>query len=136
MTGEVFVNKGIRILLVDDSLLMRMRVEDLLHDLGFFHIKLADDGRSALAELSHARFDIVITDSIMPQVGGLELIRRMRSDPNTANVPALMMTGEAGGEQSRLAKKIGANACIDKPFSSSELGRKIEAIFTPVECAV
>ncbi len=130
------MNNGMRILLVDDSLLMLMRVEDLLRELGFFHIKLADDGRSALAELSKARFDFVITDSIMPQVGGLELIRRIRSDPKTAELPALMMTAEAGGEQSRLARKMGANACIDKPFSSSELERTIEGIFSPVECAV
>jgi CheY-like chemotaxis protein len=130
------VNKEMRILLVDDSLLMRLRVEDLLRGIGFSKIRLADDGRAALAELGKARFDFVITDSIMPQVGGPELIRRIRSDPETADLPTLMMTAEAGIEQMRLARKLGANGTIYKPFSSTELERKIEEIFALIECAV
>ena len=122
-----------RILVVDDSATMRADIRDLLRDLGFTNIGEADDGGAALDELKTANFDFVITDSIMPSMSGIELIRKIRTVPDIADLPILMMMAEVGLGQLALAMRMGANGYILKPCSAHELERTISRIFEPID---
>ena len=131
--SKVFVNKNMRILIVDDSATARAELRELLRDLGFKNIGEADDGRVALVRLTAGHFDFVITDSIMPSMSGAELIRSIRADPDLEHLPILLMMAEVGLGQLTPAMRMGANAYTLKPCSAHELERTIARIFEPVD---
>jgi CheY-like chemotaxis protein len=74
----------------------------------------ARHGAAALEALHRSRPDLVVTDMMMPVMGGAELIRRLRADPVTAQIPILAVTGDA-----HLAG--GADTVLHKPWTSKQL---------------
>jgi two-component system, chemotaxis family, chemotaxis protein CheY len=123
------MDKGIRILVVDDFSTMRRIVKNLLNDLGFTNLAEADDGSTALIELKKAPFDMVVTDWNMPGVTGIELLKAIRADPALAKIPVLMVTAEAKREQIIEAAQAGVNGYIIKPFTAATLEDKLSKIF-------
>jgi len=129
------VNKNMRILIVDDFSTMRRIVKNLLNDLGFTNTAEAEDGNSALAALRSSKFDFVVTDWNMPGMTGIELLKNIRSDPNLAKLPVLMVTAEAKREQIIEAAQNGVNGYIIKPFTAATLQEKLNKIFERLETA-
>jgi len=82
-------------------------------ELSGYSVQLARNGLEALELLSRYRFDAVLTDLVMPQMSGLDLIRITRENPDTAGVPIIVMTAAAGAG---LAEAIPADAFLRKPF--------------------
>ncbi len=114
-----------RVLIVDDD----RRILDLLVDLlelEGYEVAAAMDGAEG-ANLAHSFApDVVISDVVMPVVGGLELCRRLKQDPRTASVPVLLISGirkadEAGME----GLYAGADDYLDLPFRNEELLVKV-----------
>ena len=81
-----------QILLVDDDQILLELGSAALRRAGF-HVDVATDGQNALDLLSHLAHDLVITDLEMPRIGGLELIKRIRSNVATENLPVIVITG-------------------------------------------
>lgn len=123
------MDKGIRILIVDDFSTMRRIVKNLLNDLGFTNTAEADDGSTALIELKKVHFDLIITDWNMPGMPGIDLLKAVRADPALARIPVLMVTAEAKREQIIEAAQAGVNGYIIKPFNAVTLKEKIDKIF-------
>lgn len=122
-----------KILVVDDFSTMRRIVKNLLTDIGFTDIHEADDGRSALAKLQLAKYDLLVTDWNMPEMNGLDLLIAVRSDPRLAELPVLMVTAEAKRDQIVMAAEAGINGYIIKPFNAISLKEKIDKIFARIE---
>ena len=122
------MDKGIRILIVDDFSTMRRIVKNLLNDLGFTNTAEADDGTTALVELQKAKFDLVVTDWNMPGMPGIDLLKAIRADASLAKIPVLMVTAEAKREQIVEAAQAGVNGYVVKPFTAQTLKEKIEKI--------
>ncbi len=118
-----------KILIVDDFSTMRRIIKNLLRDLGFNNTVEADDGSTALPILQAGGIDFLVTDWNMPGMSGLELLQNVRSDPNLAKLPVLMVTAEAKREQIILAAQAGVNGYVVKPFTAAVLKEKIEKIF-------
>ncbi|CUS77299.1 two-component system, chemotaxis family, response regulator CheY [Candidatus Kryptonium thompsonii] len=118
----------IRFLVVDDSPTMRRIVINALKNIGYTDIVEAEDGKDALAKLYAERIDFIITDWNMPNMGGLELTKAVRSDPNFANIPILMVTTRAMKEDVLEALQARVNNYIVKPFTPQILKEKIEQI--------
>ena len=118
----------IRFLVVDDSPTMRRIVINALKNIGYTDIVEAEDGKDALAKLYAERIDFIITDWNMPNMGGLELTKAVRSDPNFANVPIIMVTTRAMKEDVLEALQAMVNNYIVKPFTPQILKEKIEQI--------
>ncbi len=74
----------------------------------------AGDGAAALAQVHQSPPDLVVTDMMMPVMGGVELIRRLRADPVTAAIPILAVSGD-----SQLA--VDADAALPKPYQRTEI---------------
>lgn len=74
----------------------------------------AGDGATALASVHESPPDLVVTDMMMPVMGGAELISRLRADPATAAIPVLAVSGDV-----HLA--VGADRLLAKPYQSAEL---------------
>ncbi|MGX5673578.1 MULTISPECIES: chemotaxis response regulator CheY [unclassified Thermomonas] len=129
------MDKGIRILIVDDFSTMRRIVKNLLNDLGFTNTAEADDGTTALVELQKAKFDLVVTDWNMPGMPGIDLLKAIRADESLAKIPVLMVTAEAKREQIIEAAQAGVNGYIIKPFTAATLEDKLVKIFERMEKA-
>ncbi|PID30362.1 MAG: hypothetical protein CR982_01190 [Candidatus Cloacimonadota bacterium] len=103
------------ILVVDDDPGMRVLLFELFDDIGYFVTK-AEDGIDALEKLGEKKFDLMITDINMPNMGGVELVSRCRS--LYPNLPILAITGF--GDKVVVGKKYG-DAFLKKPFELSSL---------------
>ncbi|HET8700855.1 MAG TPA: chemotaxis response regulator CheY [Nitrococcus sp.] len=123
------MDKHMKILVVDDFSTMRRIIRNLLRELGFDNVTEADDGNTALPVLRRGGFDLLITDWNMPGMTGLELLEGVRSEPDLATLPVLMVTAEAKREQIIAAAQAGVNGYIVKPFTAITLKEKIEKIF-------
>lgn len=118
-----------RVLVVDDFESMRRIVGQLLRDMGFRDVTLADDGATALALLRQDDFGLLLTDWHMPQMDGLDLVRAVRADPRLNAIPILMVSAEATREQIVEAVRAGVNGYVVKPFTPQILRAKIGKLF-------
>ncbi len=118
----------IRFLVVDDSPTMRRIVINALKNIGYNDIVEAEDGKDALAKLYAEKIDFIITDWNMPNMTGLELTKAVRSDPNFANIPILMVTTRGMKQDVLEALQARVNNYIVKPFTPQILKEKIEQI--------
>lgn len=98
-----------RILVVDDEPAQRALLRRILERAGH-EVFDAGDGAAALQAVRESPPDLVVTDMMMPVMGGAELIRRLRCEPATAGIPIL-----AASRDSHLA--VGADAVVAKPYS-------------------
>ena len=122
-----------KFLVVDDSATMRRIVINSLERIGFHDTVEACDGQDALAKFdSSVRF--VITDWNMPHMSGTELTKVLRSRPDGAAVPILMVTARSVREDILTAMEAGVNNYIVKPFTPQTLKEKIDALL-PVAAA-
>jgi len=114
------------ILIVDDEQVIRELLSDALSDTGN-GINLAESGRAALDAMRAKRIDLLLTDIMMPEMDGLELIRRVRQE--FPEVIPMVMTGYATLDTARAAFKEGAYDYVLKPFNITEVKIAIENAF-------
>ncbi|MCL2102592.1 MAG: chemotaxis response regulator CheY [Syntrophorhabdaceae bacterium] len=118
-----------KILIVDDFATMRRIVKNLLKQLGYENITEAEDGEQAYAKLKGGGFKFVVSDWNMPNLDGLGLVQKVRSDPELKTMPFLMVTAEAEKEKVIEAIKAGVSNYIVKPFTAETLKEKMDKIF-------
>lgn len=129
------MDKNMKILIVDDFSTMRRIIKNLLRDLGFNNTQEADDGATALPMLKSGKFEFLVTDWNMPGMTGIELLKNVRSDPELAHLPVLMVTAEQKREQIVEAAQAGVNGYIVKPFTATTLKEKIDKIFERIDAS-
>jgi DNA-binding response OmpR family regulator len=109
------------ILLIDDDLLVRSTLEDTLSSAGF-KVVTAANGAHAVNMMNGNAVDLVITDIMMPQVDGIETIRRLREQHGGVKILAISGGGpNLGTGLLDLARKIGADRSLPKPFMPNDL---------------
>lgn len=124
---------ALKFLVVDDSVTMRRIVLNSLKQIGHEHFVEASDGRDALNKLSaDESINFIITDWNMPDVSGLDLVKQVRANPKTANLPILMVTTRGMKEDIIEALNAKVNNYIVKPFTPQVLREKIEQIISTV----
>ena len=121
-----------KILVVDDFSTMRRIVKNLLRQLGFEHIDEAEDGEQAFSKLQGGGYGFMISDWNMPNMDGLELLKKVRSDPELKELPILMVTAEAEKEKVITAIQAGVNNYVVKPFTGEILKEKMDKIFEKI----
>jgi two-component system chemotaxis response regulator CheY len=119
-----------RILIVDDSSTMRRIIGNVVMQLGFAKDDFdeAEDGVQAWKLLTESQYDIILTDWNMPNMNGLELVKKARSEGNHQKVPIIMITTEGGKGEVITALKAGVNNYIVKPFSAEVLKEKLDGV--------
>lgn len=113
------------ILLADDNLDMRDYVERLLGQQ--YEVEAVADGLAALAAVRQRVPDLVLTDVMMPQLDGFGVLQALRSDPQTREVPIILLSARAGEEARVEGLAAGADDYLTKPFSARELLARVEA---------
>ena len=129
------MDKNMKILIVDDFSTMRRIIKNLLRDLGFTNTSEADDGQTGLPMLQNGNFDFLITDWNMPGMTGFDLLKAVRADSQSRDLPILRVTAEAKREQIIEAAQAGVNGYVVKPFTAAVLKEKIEKIFERVDAS-
>lgn len=125
---------GGKLLLADDSITIQKVVELVLAEEGF-EIKAVNNGEEALAEMQSFKPDVVLADIEMPRMNGYQLSERIKSDPLTRDIPVILLAGAFEPIDEELARNVGADDYIIKPFESQELISKINAAMTTREMA-
>lgn len=115
-----------KLLLADDSITIQKVVELVLLDEGF-EIKTFNNGEDALSHISSFSPDIVLADIEMPKMNGYQLCEKIKSNPATKNIPVVLLAGAFEPLDEELAKKVGADDFLIKPFESEDLIKKVNA---------
>ena len=109
-----------KILIVDDDLAIRRLLEVCLRTLPADQIS-AGEGKSALEILRREKIALVVTDLIMPGVGGFDLIRTMRADAALRDIPVMLLSSMGDPALPAQAEEAGVQAYFVKPFSPSQM---------------
>ena len=118
--------KPLEILYVEDYTPLLMLVRDLLEAEGW-QVEICESGRAALQKLeSETHYDLIILDHDLPEMDGLELVRRARQMPHRQRVPVFVFS--ASGRQSD-ALRAGANLFLSKPEDIRKLSETIKLLF-------
>ena len=124
------VNSGIKILLVEDSAVLRKMEAKTLRSLGYDNIIEATHGDDAIKILHiENNINIIISDWNMPGKNGFELLKWVRKSEKFSHLPFLMATGRGEKKQITKAGNAGVSSFISKPFDAIELNDKIEGAF-------
>lgn len=118
MPKEGRVNRTI--MAVDDSASMRQMLCLTIRGAGYDVVE-AMDGADALRKLSCMGISMLIADVNMPNMEGIELVRRVRQDPAYRCIPIILLTTEAGPEKRQEGRQAGATGWMVKPFRPEEL---------------
>ncbi|AFZ09607.1 PAS/PAC sensor hybrid histidine kinase [Oscillatoria nigro-viridis PCC 7112] len=113
------------ILLADDNADMRDYIRRLLS--GSYIVQTVADGVAALTAIEKNPPDLVLTDVMMPGMDGFELLRSLRSNPATQDIPIILLSARAGEESRIEGLAAGADDYLIKPFSARELLARVEA---------
>src|SRR6185436_7409029 len=118
-TAPMFGDKAARILLADDNADMRTYVRRLLSQ--HWEVEAVSDGVAALARARESRPDLIISDVMMPGLDGFELLRALRDEPSTREIPVMLLSARAGEEATIEGVKAGADDYLIKPFTARQL---------------
>jgi two-component system chemotaxis response regulator CheY len=110
-----------RLLIVDDSKLMRDMVSACLRPLGGVAFEFAGTGLEAIERLSLASFDLVVLDLNMPDVGGIEVIEFVRSQDHLRTLPILVVTTRGDDDNRTRVLAAGASGFLAKPFTPPQI---------------
>ncbi len=116
-----------RVLLVEDAPFLRYAFGRLLRLHGY-EVMEANDGREALDCIDGFRPHLVVTDLMMPVMDGVELIRRLRQDPLTSDLPIVAITADATPQAETRAREAGAVDFITKPIDLPALLDRLRAL--------
>jgi two-component system chemotaxis response regulator CheY len=126
-------NTAAKILIVDDMLTIRKITKKALVDLRYKNIEEAANGIEAWQIISKSpAFDFIICDWNMPKMTGLEVLTKLRSTPEIANTPFILLTAESDLAQVKTAINAGVDDYILKPFTADTLRIRLEALHQKV----
>jgi CheY-like chemotaxis protein len=118
------------VLVVDDDEFTCDAIRRLLDRMGYT-AACANSGSDALELLETVRPDVIVLDWMMPQMDGLAVLRRLRSDPQTKDVPILVYSAADDAAMQKQAAKFGAQECVLKSGGFYSLYERIERYATP-----
>ena len=120
------------ILAVDDEKAIVRLVQVNLERHGYT-VQTAFDGREALDKIALAAPDLVVCDVMMPYMDGFEVLKRLRQNPATRDLPVIMLTAKAMDHDVYEGWRAGADCYLTKPFNPNELLAFIQRIFDAQE---
>ncbi len=120
-----------RILIADDMATIRMLVMSSLVELGYYDILEAADGQAAWGQLDQARphIELIISDLNMPNLNGLDLLKKVRADSRFIKLPFVLLTAESEINQVKEAVAAGVSNYLVKPFAADVFKQKLQQTY-------
>jgi two-component system phosphate regulon response regulator PhoB len=124
---QVEVMSDKTILVVDDEAQIREMIAVALEMAGYSCIE-AENAKDAFVAVMDHRPDMILLDWMLPETSGIELARRLKRDPGTAEIPIIMLTAKSAEDNKIQGLEVGADDYITKPFSPRELVARLKAV--------
>ena len=119
---------GKKVLIVDDEEVIRKFLKINLLKLGY-EVKEAMDGLQALEQLGKDTYDLLISDVLMPNKNGWEVVKAVRSNPKTRDMPIIILTAKNEDADMFQGYELGANYYMTKPFTKDQLFFGLKMMF-------
>jgi twitching motility two-component system response regulator PilG len=116
-----------KILVVEDEESL-LKLESILFTSKGYAVTGARDGKSALEAIAAERPDLVVLDIMLPDLDGFEICRAIKDNPETCNLPVIMLTAKKSSLDLERGRLAGADAYITKPFKSVKVLEVIEGL--------
>ena len=119
------------VLIVDDSAAIRKILQRVLlqTDVALGKVMEAGDGVEALEILKANKVGLILSDVNMPKMDGLQLLSRVKADPEYRDIPVVMVTTEGSQAKVMEAVTLGAAGYIRKPFTAEQIKEKLTGLF-------
>jgi DNA-binding response OmpR family regulator len=114
-----------KILIVEDNHEIRDSLRDIL-ELNDYQAEVASDGVEALQTLEESKFDLIISDIMMPNMDGFEMVEAINERKEFDHIPIIYLTAKVQANDRLMGLKLGANDYITKPFEMNELLLKVK----------
>lgn len=121
-----------KILIVEDEHDILQLIKIYLEKEGFRTVS-ATTGAEGLRQIQHEKPDLVVLDLMLPEIDGLEVCKRLRSAPETAMLPIIILTAKAEESDTVIGLGLGADDYVTKPFSPKTLVARVKALFRRLE---
>ncbi|MEK7336353.1 MAG: response regulator transcription factor [Nitrospirota bacterium] len=121
-----------KVLIVEDEKDILQLVKLYLEKEGYRTVT-ASTGSEGLAQVRTEKPDLVVLDLMLPEIDGLEICKRLRSAPDTAMLPIIMLTAKAEESDTIIGLELGADDYVTKPFSPKTLVARVKALFRRLE---
>ena len=118
-----------KILLADDSLTIQKVVELTFSD-SEYDLLCVPNGQRALEKVAEEAPDLILADVVMPEKNGYEVCEAIKSNPATARIPVILLSGTFEPFDRDRAERLGCDAIVSKPFDSQQLLRQVEALLS------
>jgi len=120
---------NMKILIVDDFPEVTRLIRNILKKIGFANIREADGGKAALRALKKEKYDLILCDWNMPDMSGVEVLKKIRSDDELKDIPFIMVTAETEKEKILAVIKAGVSNYIVKPFTAETISETLKKVF-------
>jgi CheY-like chemotaxis protein len=120
----------LKALVVEDEEDIKQLLLEELEDRGY-QVLAADNGEIAMKIVAEQKPDIIFVDVYMPVMNGLDLITRLKRDPELADIPMALVTVMNALDTEENARKLGVEYCITKPWERCELDAALDRAFKP-----
>jgi len=130
---SIFESEKLKVLIIDDEMMIRIFVSEILKDIGVSHIEQAAGGSKAIEMMRKGfRPDAILTDRQMPNGDGVGVIHWVRNHPDSPNpyMPIMMVSGNATRKEVAEARDAGANEFLAKPISPDLVHRRMRVLFS------
>ncbi len=117
-----------KVLVIDDEEMIRRILRTYLAKWGFL-VTEASDGEEALQEMAKDNFDLLICDILMPRKNGWEVLQEVKSNPQTKDIPVIVLTAKNEEPDMFKGYDLGANYYMIKPFTRAQLRYGVELMF-------
>ena len=121
------MGEGKRVLIIEDEPNIIEAVRFILSRDGWA-VDTHSDGATALAAVARRMPDVIILDAMLPNRSGFEILRDLREQPDTAEVPVLMLTARGQAKDRERAQEAGVSHYMTKPFSNAEVLERVRAL--------
>jgi DNA-binding response OmpR family regulator len=118
---------GKRVLVVDDEEMIRKFLRIYLTKWGF-EVREAGDGEQAVEKLNDDDFDLLICDIMMPNMNGWQVLKEVKSNPRTKDIPVIFLTAKDREADIVKGYELGADYYITKPFTKAQLLEGLKSI--------
>ena len=116
-----------KILVVDDEIYI-VHILDFSLGMEGYEVVTALDGEQALEKARAEKPDLIVLDIMMPKLDGYETCKRLKADPETKDIPVILLSAKGRNVDQKVGFEVGADDYITKPFSPRKLVERINAI--------
>ncbi len=117
------------VFLIDDESSWLQAISRILKQEGF-RVIASESGEDALTRLRRQKPDLILSDVRMPAMNGFDFYEKVRSDPTLASIPFVFMSSIDDYDAKRVARELGADDYLEKPYDSSEMKTIVQGLFS------